>query len=393
MGFTSVSISLPRRIAAAALLLYALHDSTPLSFTATLASTPRPTPTTAASPTAAAVPRALLALESPNVVVREDRLAAGEAVAQMPDNPGLIVRAPAAAPPGEHSPGLMPLVLGIAPRSTAEDTPLVMSRAMGNAITMRDPNGSGHLLTMSLVVRHGTLSLAAVSGLQFTEGQPLGSSVMTFSGTTETINVALDGLTFVPQRHYVGDAGLCLDASYALPRMDAPNWCADEVDGYAADQAGGTRLAVRIPIVVVSANHPPTISDVADRNVPLGTVPPAIAFTVEDVDAVDVSSSELTLRVDSSNDVVVPRASLVITGRGAERQLTLRGPVTVAGTATITIAVSDQTSTTIRRFDVQVTCQPSVTPVASRLKGHASSTAGTAGPSAACGADTARRAP
>jgi hypothetical protein len=78
-----------------------------------------------------------------------------------------------------------------------EDTTLVFSASNGNAITVSDPDVGADTLQVALTVDDGTLSLGGTDGLTFVAGAD-GTSSMTFEGSTEDINSALDGLAFSP---------------------------------------------------------------------------------------------------------------------------------------------------------------------------------------------------
>ena len=51
-------------------------------------------------------------------------------------------------------------------------------------------------LEVSLSVNHGTLRLGGTAGLTFLEGCAADDATMTFRGTLDAINAALDGLQF-----------------------------------------------------------------------------------------------------------------------------------------------------------------------------------------------------
>ena len=77
-------------------------------------------------------------------------------------------------------------------QTIAEDTPLTLSIGGGNGITLADVDAAS--LQVTLGASHGTLTLAALTGLTFTTGDGTGDAAMTFSGTLAAINAALDGL-------------------------------------------------------------------------------------------------------------------------------------------------------------------------------------------------------
>lgn len=82
-----------------------------------------------------------------------------------------------------------------------EDVSLIFSDDQNNAILVRDPDGAGAELTVTLAVEHGTLTLADDS-IVAVSGDGTGTLVLT--GIASLINVALDGLTYRPNTDYFG---------------------------------------------------------------------------------------------------------------------------------------------------------------------------------------------
>jgi hypothetical protein len=84
-----------------------------------------------------------------------------------------------------------------------EDTSLVFSAANNNAITVSDVDANGSTESVTLSVQHGTLRLAAGSGVSVTAGAD-GSGSLTFSGTIAQLNAALGGLSYQGVLDYSG---------------------------------------------------------------------------------------------------------------------------------------------------------------------------------------------
>jgi parallel beta-helix repeat protein/VCBS repeat-containing protein len=97
--------------------------------------------------------------------------------------------------------------------STPENTPLVFSTANGNQIYVTDVDAGAALVSVTLNVTNGTLSLnaAAIGGLGTLSGD--GTASITATGTVANINAALDGLTFTPNAGFNGAALLTLSTS------------------------------------------------------------------------------------------------------------------------------------------------------------------------------------
>ena len=88
------------------------------------------------------------------------------------------------------------------PQITNANVPLIFSAANNNLIVIPDPDAGSALLQITLSVTNGTLSLSGTSGLTFSSGSGSGDTTMTFVGTIDDINAALDGLEFSPTANY-----------------------------------------------------------------------------------------------------------------------------------------------------------------------------------------------
>jgi hypothetical protein len=68
-------------------------------------------------------------------------------------------------------------------------------------------------LTVTLSVGRGTLTLASIAGLSFSNGDGTGDATMTFSGTATDINAALAGLSYTPTANVNGADSLTMTTS------------------------------------------------------------------------------------------------------------------------------------------------------------------------------------
>jgi len=93
------------------------------------------------------------------------------------------------------------------------------------------------MLTVTLAVGRGTLTLAGTAGLAFTTGDGTADGTMTFSGTAAAINAALGGLTYTPTPNVNGADSLTMTTS----------------DGSAQD-------IDNVAIAVAAVNDAPTVS-------------------------------------------------------------------------------------------------------------------------------------
>ncbi len=95
-------------------------------------------------------------------------------------------------------------------QATNEDTTLVFSSGNGNSLPISDVDALSKSLQVILSVTNGTLTLSGTSGLTFSAGDGTTDATMTFTGTTSSINTALNGLSFAPTTNFNGSAGLSI---------------------------------------------------------------------------------------------------------------------------------------------------------------------------------------
>ncbi len=91
-------------------------------------------------------------------------------------------------------------------QSVSEDTPLPFN---GN-ISVADPDANGNPEQVSLSVTNGTLTLKTTDGLTFSAGTGTNDVAMTFTGTLDKINAALNGMVYMPTGGYSGSDTLTL---------------------------------------------------------------------------------------------------------------------------------------------------------------------------------------
>lgn len=97
-----------------------------------------------------------------------------------------------------------------AAQSTPMDVPVVFSTANSNKISISDVDAGSGSMKVSLSVTNGTLTLSGVSGLTFVTGDGTSDSTLTFTGTVNAINAALNGMTFTPTSAYAGSSTLTI---------------------------------------------------------------------------------------------------------------------------------------------------------------------------------------
>jgi len=113
---------------------------------------------------------------------------------------------------------------------------------------------------------------------------------------------------------------------------------------------GGNVTPTTFQVTVVN-DLPPTISGIANRQIPLNTGTGPIAFTVGD-DLTD--PGDLSLARGSDNLTLVPLAAIVFGGTGANRTVAITPAANQIGIANITITVGDGANQTPTSFQLTV---------------------------------------
>ncbi len=98
-------------------------------------------------------------------------------------------------------------------RTTLEDTPIVFSTANGNAISVADTDAGTGPVRVTLAATKGTLTLPTTTGLTFSAGDGSSDATMTFTGTLAAVNMALNGLSYVPTSNANGTASLTISVN------------------------------------------------------------------------------------------------------------------------------------------------------------------------------------
>jgi poly(3-hydroxybutyrate) depolymerase/PKD repeat protein len=121
---------------------------------------------------------------------------------------------------------------------------------------------------------------------------------------------------------------------------------------YSTNNGGVTTFVDNIKVTRTNtANTAPTISNIADQSTNEDTAKTGIAFTVGDA---ETAAASLTVSGSSSNTALVPNANITFGGSGASRTVSITPAANQSGTATITVTVSDGTTTASDTFILTV---------------------------------------
>jgi len=91
---------------------------------------------------------------------------------------------------------------------TNEDTPLVFSLSGDNPLSISDADAADNSVRVTLTATEGAVTLSGDAGLSFSTGDGTYDTTMTFTGTIDDINAALEGMAFEPTSDFSGAASL-----------------------------------------------------------------------------------------------------------------------------------------------------------------------------------------
>ena len=196
-----------------------------------------------------------------------------------------------------------------AAQSTNEDFAKIFSGGLGNAISILDVDAGAGLERVTLTATNGTLSLGSIAGLAFSTGNGTANSTMTFTGTTVSVNTALNGMSFTPATNFNGTATLTITTN------DQGN-----------SGSGGTLSDTDTVNITVNAVNDPPVNGVPGTQTTNDEDP--VTFSAANANAITLTD------VDAGNAVV--RLSLT----------PLNGSITMASTNGLTLIQGDGASGT-----------------------------------------------
>ena len=183
-----------------------------------------------------------------------------------------------------------PVITAPAAQATDEDTDLVFSAAL-NGISVADVDADAAPIKATLTAAHGVLILGSTAGLDSVTGD--GTGTVTFIGTLDHINAALDGLAFRPEADYSGGAALQIDVD---DQGDVPGLPAQTDSRTVALTINPVNdMPAANPQDVIAAEHTPAVITLtgSDLETPAGQLTYAISQQPQH-GTVDLDGSQAT---------------------------------------------------------------------------------------------------
>jgi VCBS repeat-containing protein len=235
-----------------------------------------------------------------------------------------------------------------ATQSVNEDTNLTFSTANNNSISVFDVESSA--VQVKLTVTQGSLTLAGISGLNFSSGNGTANSSMTFTGTQSNINAALNGLIYRGLTNYNGNDTLVIELS------DLGN------NGTSSVLTDTDSVSITVnPVNDAPVNSVPTAAQTVNEDENLTfTAAGGNPLSVSDIEA---SSLQVSLSVSNGSLTLSQTAGLAFSvGTGSSNSamtfvgaksdvnaalsgLVYRGNLNFNGSDTLTVTTSDQGAT------------------------------------------------
>ena len=162
------------------------------------------------------------------------------------------------------------------------------------------------------------------------------------------LTVSSSDQTLVPNANLVlGGTG----SSRTLTAIPLPNRSGSTVITRTLTDNDGVMVSSEFTLTVQAVNDPPTISQLPARSTNEDTGFGPLGFVVGDV---ETAAGSLTVTRSSSNTSLIPTANIVLGGSGANRTVTVTPAANAFGTATVTLTVSDGSTSTPMAFLVTV---------------------------------------
>ena len=238
---------------------------------------------------------------------------------------------------------------------TNVNTALVFNAANGNQLAISDPDSGANTVEVTLTASNGTVTLTGTTGLTFTTGDGTADTVMTFTGTLDSINTALDGLSFDPTPAFEGLATLKIDTDDLgntgsggnLVDSDTINiTVSDGVNDAPIVGAPGSALAATEQTNLAIHGTGFTVSDIDEA----GGGTTTTLSVGEGIVTVVVGDSGVSIDSGNGTNTVVLNGTIaqidhLLTGAGTGTITYLNNSDSPSASTTLTVTVNDQGNT------------------------------------------------
>ncbi|QDU30868.1 hypothetical protein ETAA8_60170 [Anatilimnocola aggregata] len=193
------------------------------------------------------------------------------------------------------------------------------------------------------------------------------------AGTTTALNLAANdtdaegrlslGSIVIVQQPTNGTIGVNANGTVSFTQ-NGTSVTSDSFRYTIADLDGGVSLPVTVNLTITpAANTAPTIGTLAGVTTNEDTATGTIAVSVNDA---ETAAAALVVTATSSNQTLVPNGSIAVGGSGTARTLVITPAANLSGTSTITVTVSDGTTTSSQSFLLTVNAvndAPTIQPI------------------------------
>ena len=196
-------------------------------------------------------------------------------------------------------------------------------------------------------------TLGSISDRTIAEDNVLGPISFTV-GDVETPAGSLTLAGFSSNQALAPNSGLVFGGSGAnrtLTVTPAPDASGTTIITRIVTDADGASATNSFLLTVTPVNDPPVLADLINRTIDEDTGTGSIAFTISDV---ETPAAVLSVTGSSSLTSLVPNGSILFSGSGASRAVTIMPATNQSGTVTITITVSDGTNAVSKMFVLTV---------------------------------------
>jgi hypothetical protein len=160
-----------------------------------------------------------------------------------------------------------------------------------------------------------------------------------------TLNITSSDQSILPDNSI---SYVCSENNYtitALPEMNQNGIV--ELSLMVSDHEGLT-ASTSVQLTITSVDDPPTITEISNLSIELNKAC-TLSFTITDAD-----STDLTVSATSSNQTLVAINTIVLTGQGSVRSISITPTEHMSGSSIITLAVTDGNITITSSFELTV---------------------------------------